>query len=97
MSIKNSQKGNCDDCTTTFYRTLLSHFIIYDFYNELNMKKDNLKLFIEYRNMVISKRDARLKHGLVSISGKQDYYTIRLKEINKKFPEFKGIGKIKFK
>lgn len=61
------------------------------------MKKLDLKHFIEYRNMIISKRDARLKHGLVSPTGQQDYYTIRLKEINKQFPELKSIGKIKFK
>lgn len=59
-------------------------------------KPRTLQQFIEYRNMLIKRRDSRLKHGLLPLN-KDDYYTIRLIELDQQFPQFKGIGRIKLK
>lgn len=56
------------------------------------MKNKTLTLnqFIEYRNKLVTRREARHKH----FPEKTTYYDLRLEQLDKKFPEFKGLGKI---
>lgn len=69
-----------------------------DFQKE-NMKNKprTLQEYIEYRNKLITRLEARKRQGLRPISGKEDYYTIRLREIDEQISEFKGIGKVYLK
>lgn len=60
-------------------------------------KPRTLEQYIEYRNTLLKRRDARIKQGLKPMSGRDDYYTIRLKEIDSQITEFKGLGKVRLK
>ena len=59
-------------------------------------KPRTLEQYIEYRNTLITRREARVKHGLIP-ENTEDYYTIRIREIDNQHPEFKAMGKIKLK
>lgn len=52
-----------------------------------------LKQFIQYRNMLLVRRDARKKNFPEKIT----YYDIRIKELNELYPEFSNFGKINLK
>lgn len=60
--------------------------------NGVIMKNQILTLeqFIEYRNKLVTRREARHKN----FPEKTTYYDLRLKKLDKQFPQFKGIGKI---
>ena len=57
-------------------------------------KPRTLQEYIEYRNMIWDKAHARSNtfHDF-----KQNYYWLRLIEIDNQYPEFKGMGKITIK
>lgn len=57
----------------------------------------NLKL-IEYRNKIITRLRSRVKHfGAKGSNGNNNYYELRLNEIDSLHPEFKGKGLILLK
>lgn len=60
------------------------------------MKKNKpltLTQYVDYRNKLITRRDARHKH----FPNKTTYYDIRLDEIDRQYPQFSAMGKIKLK
>lgn len=60
-------------------------------------KPRTLEQYIEYRNTLLTRRDARHRQGLKPLDGKDDYYTIRLKEIDSQIVQFKGLGQVRLK
>jgi len=60
-------------------------------------KPRTLEQYIQYRNTLVIRRDARERQGLKPVDGKEDYYTIRIRELDNQHPEFKGMGKVKLK
>lgn len=59
-------------------------------------KPRTLNQYVEYRNTLVLRREARKKQGLLPEYG-EDYYTQRIREIDKQYPQFKGLGKVKLK
>lgn len=53
----------------------------------------SLNQFIEYRNKLIIRREARHKN----FPEKVTYYDLKLETLDNAFPEFKGMGLIKLK
>jgi hypothetical protein len=60
-------------------------------------KPRTLPQYIQYRNTLVTRRAARQKHGLKPLSGREDYYTIRIRELDEQHPEFKGMGQVNLK
>lgn len=56
------------------------------------MKNKTLTLnqFIDYRNKLVTRREARHKH----FPEKVTYYDLRIQQLDNQFPQFKGLGKI---
>lgn len=60
------------------------------------MKKNKpltLTQYVDYRNKLLIRRDARRKN----FSKQVNYYDIRIEEIDRQYPQFSGLGKIKLK
>lgn len=62
-------------------------------------KQLTLEQYIEYRNKLVTRRDARLRvFGNKSFTGKhKDYYSIKLQILDDQYPQFKGLGKVHLK
>lgn len=60
-------------------------------------KPRTLPQYISYRNTLVLRRAARHRQGLLPSSGRKDYYTIRIRELDEQHPEFKGVGQVNLK
>ena len=60
-------------------------------------KPRTLKQYIDYRNTLVTRRDARYRQGLLPSNGQPDYYTLRIIEIDNQYPQFKAMGRIYLK
>lgn len=59
-------------------------------------KPRTFEQYIEYRNTLVTRRDARKRSGLLP-KNSEDYYTIRIREIDSQYPQFKAMGHVKLK
>lgn len=57
------------------------------------VKTLTLQEYIDYRNKLVTRRDARARH----FPEKVTYYTARLEILDRQYPEFRGIGHIQLK
>lgn len=60
------------------------------------MKTLTLDQYIAYRNMLITRREARIKHfGYKDWNDKHvNYYTSRIEMLDQAYPQFKGLGHV---